>query len=56
MVDVAQDLVVTEYDCGTSNGVLIKPIIDSGEVGVELADRVLGRVVAADLETSNGFK
>ena len=56
LVDVAQDLVVTEHDCGTSNGVLIKPIIDSGEVVVELADRVLGRVVAEDLETSNGFK
>ena len=56
LVDVAQDLVVTEHDCGTSNGVLIKPIIDSGEVVVELADRVLGRVVAEDLKTSNGFK
>tara|TARA_B100001057_G_scaffold218464_1_gene218617 strand:+ start:1 stop:1986 length:1986 start_codon:yes stop_codon:yes gene_type:complete len=48
LVDVAQDLVVSEKDCGTSEGVLIKPIIEGGDVTVELSERVLGRVVAED--------
>ena len=49
LVDVAQDLVVSEKDCGTSDGVIIKPIIEGGDVTVELAERVLGRVVAEDV-------
>ena len=49
LVDVAQDLVVSEKDCGTSEGVIIKPIIEGGDVTVELAERVLGRVVAEDV-------
>tara|TARA_B100001057_G_scaffold225418_1_gene225770 strand:+ start:1 stop:1986 length:1986 start_codon:yes stop_codon:yes gene_type:complete len=48
LVDVAQDLVVSEKDCGTSEGVLIKPIIEGGDVTVDLSERVLGRVVAED--------
>ena len=49
LVDVAQDLVVSEKDCGTAEGVLIKPIIEGGDVTVELSERVLGRVVAEDV-------
>lgn len=47
MVDVAQDLVITEQDCGTSNGLRLQAIIDRGDVVEELSARVLGRVVAA---------
>ena len=49
LVDVAQDLVVSEYDCGTTDGIVMKPIIEGGEVIVPLADRVLGRVVAENV-------
>ncbi len=55
LVDVAQDVVVTEKDCGTENGLLVKPIIDGGEIVEPLRDRVLGRVLlepAINLATS----
>jgi DNA-directed RNA polymerase subunit beta' len=48
-VDVAQDLVVSEVDCGTSQGVLIRPIIEGGDVTVQLSERVLGRVTTEDV-------
>jgi DNA-directed RNA polymerase subunit beta' len=48
LVDVAQDLVVTEYDCGTSEGFTLTPLIEGGDVVETLADRVLGRVLATD--------
>jgi len=48
LVDVAQDLVVTEEDCGTTNGILMTPIVEGGDVVESLAERVLGRVVAED--------
>jgi DNA-directed RNA polymerase subunit beta' len=49
LVDVAQDLVVTEVDCGTDQGVLMTPVIDGGDVIETLGDRVLGRIVARDV-------
>ena len=49
LVDVAQDLVVTEEDCGTSGGVMLTPLIEGGDVVEPLAERVLGRVVAEDV-------
>ncbi len=49
LVDVAQDLVVTEADCGTSDGITLSAVIEGGEVVVTLADRILGRTVAEDL-------
>jgi DNA-directed RNA polymerase subunit beta' len=51
LVDVAQDLVVAEVDCGTSEGVLIRPIIEGGDVTVQLSERVLGRVLADDVQS-----
>ena len=48
LVDVAQDLVVTEVDCGTEEGLLMTPMIEGGDVVVPLGDRVLGRVTAKD--------
>ena len=50
LVDVAQDLVVTEEDCGTSNGLVLTPLIEGGDVVEPLRERVLGRVVASDLQ------
>ncbi|WP_421621822.1 DNA-directed RNA polymerase subunit beta' [Alkalilimnicola ehrlichii] len=49
LVDVSQDLVVTEEDCGTTEGLHMTPIIEGGDVVETLADRVLGRVVAEDV-------
>jgi DNA-directed RNA polymerase subunit beta' len=49
LVDVTQDLVVTEDDCGTANGVAMKALVEGGEVIEALRDRVLGRVVASDV-------
>ncbi|RBI67217.1 DNA-directed RNA polymerase subunit beta' [Vreelandella sulfidaeris] len=49
LVDVAQDLVITEVDCGTENGLTLHPIIEGGDIIVPLSQRVLGRVVAQDV-------
>ncbi len=49
LVDVAQDMVVSETDCGTSNGLVMLPIIEGGDVVEALHERVLGRVVAEDV-------
>jgi DNA-directed RNA polymerase subunit beta' len=49
LVDVAQDLVVTEIDCGTANGIAMMPIVEGGDVVEGLGERVLGRVVATDI-------
>ena len=48
LVDVSQDLVVTEEDCGTEEGLVMHPVIEGGDVVEPLAERVLGRVLAAD--------
>ncbi|EKF72861.1 DNA-directed RNA polymerase subunit beta' [Alcanivorax hongdengensis A-11-3] len=49
LVDVAQDLVVNEEDCGTEDGLLMTPLIEGGDVVEPLRERVLGRVVARDV-------
>jgi DNA-directed RNA polymerase subunit beta' len=49
LVDVAQDLVVTEIDCGTGFGLSITPIVEGGDVVEGLGERVLGRVVSEDV-------
>ena len=49
LVDVAQDLVITDPDCGTEEGLLMTPLIEGGDVVEPLRERVLGRVVARDL-------
>ena len=49
LVDVTQDLVVTEDDCGTTNGVAMKALVEGGEVIEALRERILGRTVAADV-------
>ena len=49
LVDVTQDLVVTEEDCGTDNGMAMRALVEGGEVIESLRDRVLGRVTAIDV-------
>ncbi len=49
LVDVAQDLVVSEDDCGTSHGLHMTPLVEGSEVVEPLRERVLGRVVAEDV-------
>ena len=48
LVDVAQDCITTEHDCGTSNGLVVSTIIDGGEVTVPLSEQILGRTSAID--------
>ncbi|RKZ94169.1 MAG: DNA-directed RNA polymerase subunit beta', partial [Gammaproteobacteria bacterium] len=54
LVDVSQDLVVVEEDCGTERGVNMTPIIEGGDVVEPLGERVLGRVVALDVMSNDG--
>ncbi|MBY0465926.1 MAG: DNA-directed RNA polymerase subunit beta', partial [Burkholderiales bacterium] len=49
LVDVTQDLVVNEDDCGTSNGTLMRAIVEGGEVIESLRDRILGRTTAEEV-------
>src|SRR5258708_14745949 len=44
LVDVSQDVIISDHDCGTVDGIEIKPIIESGEVIETLRDRIVGRV------------
>ena len=54
LVDVAQDMVVTEVDCGTTNGLKVTAVIEGGDVVEALSERVLGRVVAEDVISADG--
>ena len=54
LVDAAQDVVVSEYDCGTVDGIEKGPLIEGGEVIERLDTRVLGRVVLEDLKDPDG--
>ncbi|MEH6468833.1 MAG: DNA-directed RNA polymerase subunit beta' [Porticoccus sp.] len=49
LVDVSQDLVVVEDDCGSTEGLLMAPVIEGGDIIESLGDRILGRVVAVDV-------
>ncbi|MGH8134861.1 MAG: DNA-directed RNA polymerase subunit beta' [Steroidobacteraceae bacterium] len=49
LVDVAQDLVVTTHDCGTTRGLEVTPIVEGGDVVEGLGERVLGRVTATSV-------
>jgi len=54
LVDVAQDLVVTEHDCGTYEGLPMTAVIEGGDVVEALGNRVLGRIVAEDIFNAAG--
>ncbi len=49
LVDVAQDAIINEIDCGTERGITVKAVMDGGDVVVPLADRILGRTAADDI-------
>ena len=49
LVDVTQDLVVTQDDCGTQNGIAMRALVEGGEVIESLRDRILGRVAAVEV-------
>jgi DNA-directed RNA polymerase subunit beta' len=50
LVDVAQDSIITEYDCGTLDGIEMTPLVEGGEIIEGLGDRVLGRVALEDIK------
>jgi len=49
LVDVAQDVIVTQPDCGTTDGIVMTPLIEAGEVIESLSNRILGRVTLEDV-------
>ncbi len=49
LVDVAQDVIITETDCGTTDGINVEPIVESGEIIEPLRDRIVGRVAQEDV-------
>src|SRR5262249_33107428 len=49
LVDVAQDAIITEHDCGTTKGLTMRAVVEGGEIIAPLSDRILGRTVSADL-------
>jgi DNA-directed RNA polymerase subunit beta' len=56
LVDVAQDLVVTELDCGTTTGLLMTPLVEGGDIVEPLRERVLGRAAAIDVTAPGSEK
>jgi DNA-directed RNA polymerase subunit beta' len=54
LVDVAQDAVIREPDCGTDKGIRMRAIVDAGQVVASLASRILGRATAEDLVSHDG--
>ncbi len=49
LVDVAQDCIIVEYDCGTKDGLTMKEVLEGGEVIVSLSDRILGRSASVNI-------
>ncbi len=54
LVDVAQDVIVSEVDCGTTEGIFVRPIVESGEVIEPLRDRIVGRVSLQKMKDFEG--
>ncbi len=54
LVDVAQDVIVTEHDCGTQEGIYVRPIVESGEIIEPLRDRIVGRVSLEKIKDYEG--
>src|SRR5881296_79667 len=54
LVDVAQDVIISENDCGTTEGIVVEPIIESGEIIEPLRDRIVGRVALEDQRDYEG--
>jgi DNA-directed RNA polymerase subunit beta' len=56
LVDVAQDVIVSEFDCGTAEGQYVEPIVEAGEIIESLRDRIIGRVALEDQFDFEGSK
>ena len=56
LVDVSQDCIVIEQDCGTDEGILLEPVIDDGRVISSLSEQALGRVPLQDIKSLDGKK
>ncbi|HWE45056.1 MAG TPA: DNA-directed RNA polymerase subunit beta' [Caulobacteraceae bacterium] len=56
LVDVAQDCIITEDDCGSTRGITLRAVVEGGDVLVSLANRVLGRTAAEDLKDASTGK
>jgi DNA-directed RNA polymerase subunit beta' len=54
LVDVAQDVIISEEDCGTLDGIWVGPIVESGEIIEPLRDRIVGRVSLEDIKDYEG--
>ena len=54
LVDVAQDVIITEIDCGTSDGIWVEALVESGEIREPLRDRIVGRVAAEEVRDYEG--
>ena len=54
LVDVAQDVIIMETDCGTNDGIYVEPIVESGEVIEPLRDRIVGRVSQEQIKDYEG--
>jgi len=54
LVDVAQDAIITEHDCGTTKGLRVKAVIEGGEVIAPLSERILGRTTSEDITGRDG--
>ncbi len=54
LVDVAQDAIITEENCGSTNGLTVSAVMDGGEVIASLGERILGRSAARDIVTAQG--
>ena len=54
LVDVAQDVIITESDCGTTQGIYVHPIIEAGEIIEPLRDRIIGRVTLEQFKDIDG--
>ena len=49
LVDVGQDVVITETDCGTERGIIVRPVVDGGNVIASIGERILGRTIQEDI-------
>ena len=54
LVDVAQDVIIFEFDCGTLDGIFVEPIVEAGEVVEPLRDRIVGRVSLEQIKDYEG--
>ncbi len=54
LVDVAQDVIISEFDCGTLDGIFVEPIVEAGEVVEPLRDRIVGRVSLEKIKDYEG--